>query len=125
MMTSRIALAALALGLSLGASVPASAGEVPSQLVQQVQFYDPPSRGDGFRGEYSRPRFEDEDDDDDMPRRRFRGGEERGYRYERRVSIGQTCETSRGSCESRPAPVGAGCRCVIPGFGVKRGNITD
>lgn len=47
------------------------------------------------------------------------------YGYRRVARFGNTCETSRGDCYVRPAPVGAGCRCAIPGFGVKRGNITD
>jgi hypothetical protein len=40
-----------------------------------------------------------------------------------RPPMGRVCETSRGSCRTRPAPIGAGCGCYIPGFGPKRGNI--
>lgn len=47
-----------------------------------------------------------------------------GYRRPRRVEMGTVCVTSRGSCQQRRyAPIGAGCGCIIPGFGKKRGNI--
>jgi hypothetical protein len=57
--------------------------------------------------------------------------ERRVYRYERPryetrrvVRYGQVCVTSRGSCEyPQSYPLGTGCRCDIPGFGPKRGNI--
>ena len=39
-------------------------------------------------------------------------------------SFGRACATSRGVCYvRRPQPFGSGCRCDIPGFGPKRGNI--
>ncbi len=61
--------------------------------------------------EYYRPRHEE---------RRY----EREYGYERsRRDLGQICVTSRGSCGSAPNYIGASCRCEIPGFGRKRGNI--
>jgi hypothetical protein len=41
----------------------------------------------------------------------------------RQVQLGSVCVTSRGSCESSAAPIQAKCRCYIPGFGPKRGNI--
>lgn len=44
-----------------------------------------------------------------------------GYGY--RQPIGRFCETGRGSCYTRPTPVGSGCRCDIPGFGLKRGIV--
>lgn len=38
--------------------------------------------------------------------------------------FGRACATSRGVCYvRRPQPLGSGCRCEIPGFGLKRGNI--
>lgn len=45
------------------------------------------------------------------------------YGYRRRAPISQFCETGRGGCYSRPSPVGAPCRCDIPGFGLKRGIV--
>ncbi len=61
--------------------------------------------------EYYRPRYEE---------RRY----ERDYGYERqRRDLGQVCVTSRGSCGTLPNYIGAPCRCEIPGFGRKRGNI--
>lgn len=45
-----------------------------------------------------------------------------GRPYPRR-EFGRVCVTSRGDCGVRPAPIGAGCRCHIPGFGPKRGNV--
>lgn len=47
-----------------------------------------------------------------------------GYATPRpRVRLGQVCLTSRGSCWVRPSPINARCRCDIPGFGLKRGNV--
>ena len=43
------------------------------------------------------------------------------YRRERR--FGDLCVTSRGSCPTRPGPIGIRCRCDIPGFGAKHGSI--
>lgn len=44
-----------------------------------------------------------------------------GYGY--RARLGRFCETGRGSCYTRPVPVGSACRCDIPGFGLKRGIV--
>ena len=42
----------------------------------------------------------------------------------RRPPMGSVCVTSRGDCSvGRPMPIGAGCKCMVPEFGVKRGNI--
>jgi hypothetical protein len=46
-----------------------------------------------------------------------------GGGYYRPGRVGQTCVTSRGSCYSYPAPISSPCKCFIPGFGKKRGNI--
>lgn len=58
-----------------------------------------------------------------------------GYGYERprygydrphgssRRRFGDTCVTSRGSCEVNPVALGSRCRCFIEGFGPKRGNV--
>ena len=43
------------------------------------------------------------------------------YRRERRY--GSACVTSRGTCATEPGPIGISCRCMIPGFGKKRGSI--
>jgi hypothetical protein len=101
-MLKRLSLIALASVTLLG-SLPAGA-----------QYYDPyrgPPRGDyyergprGYEYERRRPRY-----DDDYRPRRSRGG---------------VCVTSRGNCPTY-SPVGAGCRCDIPGFGTKRGNVFE
>lgn len=46
-----------------------------------------------------------------------------GRPYGRARGMSNICATSRGSCETRFMPIGADCRCNIPGFGRKRGNI--
>src|SRR4051812_43683238 len=39
-------------------------------------------------------------------------------------NMGTGCVTSRGNCSTdRPVPIGTGCRCMIPGFGRKRGAV--
>lgn len=44
--------------------------------------------------------------------------------WRRQARYGNVCVTSRGSCEHPQSyPLGTGCRCDIPGFGLKRGNI--
>jgi hypothetical protein len=45
------------------------------------------------------------------------------YRPYQPVIFGNLCVTSRGNCRTQPQPNGSGCRCFIPGFGPKRGNI--
>ena len=45
------------------------------------------------------------------------------YGYGYRAPLGRFCETGRGSCYTRPVPVGSACRCDIPGFGLKRGIV--
>ena len=85
-----------------------------------AQYYSPynaPQRGyERDDREYYRPRHEERRYEE----RRY----ERDYGYERqRRDLGQVCVTGRGSCGSAPNYVGAPCRCNIPGFGRKRGNI--
>lgn len=97
-MKLKLAVAALA-GATLFAMAPASA-----------QYWDPYERpapryerpGYGYGGGY------------------YGGGYNRPYS---RRDFGRMCVTSRGDCQIRPAPIGAGCRCFIPGFGTKRGNV--
>jgi hypothetical protein len=49
-----------------------------------------------------------------------------GRRPMRRTQVGNVCVTSRGSCEyPQYFPLNARCRCNIPGFGPKRGNILE
>lgn len=38
---------------------------------------------------------------------------------------GSICVTSRGNCVVEPAPANAPCRCMIPGFGWKRGGVVE
>lgn len=74
-----------------------------------AQYYDPYGRSPRY--DYDRP-----PPDYDRPR----------YGYDRpyaRQRFGDTCVTSRGSCEAGPAPRNSPCRCYIEGFGPKRGNI--
>jgi hypothetical protein len=76
--------------------------------------------------------------DDDRPRRFERRYEEDRYerrrdydedRYDRRSRrgygerFGRLCLTERGNCVTAPQPWGSQCRCMIPGFGPKRGEI--
>ncbi|WP_243373196.1 hypothetical protein [Microvirga solisilvae] len=81
------------------------------------RYYEYESPGYGYRPQpyeerrvyrYERPRYE-------RPR----------YETRRAASgYGHVCVTSRGSCEyPQPFRIGVGCRCDIPGFGMKRGNI--
>ena len=82
-----------------------------------AQFYEPNDRPPPGYG-YDRPRY-----GDDRPRYGYdrpRYGYDRPYGGRR---LGDTCVTSRGSCETNPAPRNAPCRCFIEGFGPKRGNI--
>lgn len=101
------AAAALTLGTAFGAA------EANAQ-------YD---RGDDRPRRFERP-FERPFEEERFERRRYDADRydrrPRGYGGERGGAI---CVTSRGNCRSYPAPYGAPCRCDIPGFGPKRGNI--
>ena len=93
----------LAAGALLAASAPAGA-----------QYYDPYRPAPPPYG-YDRPpppRY-----GYDRPPPRY------GYERPQYREFSRICVTSRGDCNSRPAPIGANCRCDIPGFGLKRGNI--
>ncbi|HZH11452.1 MAG TPA: hypothetical protein VEZ24_13905 [Microvirga sp.] len=103
-----------------------------------AQYYGSPYSSPSYEEEWRpSPRY-----DYDRPRYGYRprqdyydqdyGGERRVYRYERprhewrrqAQRYGNVCVTSRGSCEHPQSyPLGAKCRCDIPGFGPKRGNI--
>ncbi|HRK24348.1 MAG TPA: hypothetical protein PLQ11_05280 [Beijerinckiaceae bacterium] len=91
-----------------------------------AQYYDPyrpaPPRYDPYDGPrgydpYDRPRRVDPYRYDRPPPRDW------GYRPPRRQPMGNVCVTSRGACNSYLTPIGTGCRCNIPGFGLKRGTI--
>jgi hypothetical protein len=44
--------------------------------------------------------------------------------YRPRVTFSDVCITSRGTCDlGRPLRSGTPCRCFIPGFGPKRGQV--
>ena len=98
----KLALTAIAGGCLLAAAAPASA-----------QYYEPYGRPPPPYGYERRP-----PPPDGYYRR---PGPPEGYQRERR--FGQVCVTSRGTCGTRPGPIGISCRCDIPGFGPKRGSI--
>lgn len=95
-----------------------AAGLVALAAVQPAaaQFYP-----DRFYEDRRPPRYYD----DRRPPRDYR--DDRPYRgefRERRARLGGICITSRGNCRlDRPAPFDGPCRCFIPGFGPKRGNV--
>jgi len=105
MLTRKLAFAALTGVVLLGAA-PAGA-----------QYYDPYGRPPPPRYDYDRP---PPPYGYDRPRYNDDRGYDRPYRARR---FGDMCETSRGTCETRPTPVGSSCRCYIEGFGEKRGII--
>jgi len=92
------------------------AGSLLAAATAQAQYYDPygrpppPRYGYGYdrppppEWDYGRP-----------PPPRW------GYDRPPHPRFGEMCVTSRGTCYTRPGPVGAGCGCDIPGFGLKRG----
>ena len=101
--TTLAALAALTLGMALGATG------------ASAQYYG---------GDYGGPRRYDRDYDGDRYERRRRAYDE--DRFERRREFGRrgsVCVTARGNCVTRPAPFNSPCGCEIPGFGFKRGQI--
>ncbi|WP_043751929.1 hypothetical protein [Methylobacterium nodulans] len=89
--------------------------------------YDRPRRRYEYRDDYGRH---------DRPRR-HRDDHHEGYHHERYYErerdhrrepghgggFGRICVTARGHCPTRPGPINAPCRCDIPGFGLKRGQI--
>jgi hypothetical protein len=71
---------------------------------------------------------QEEFDDDGFDRRRppppYSYRERYDYPRSRRARLGSVCITSRGNCDVGGAvPLNAPCRCYIPGFGPKRGNV--
>jgi hypothetical protein len=62
-----------------------------------------------------------EDDEEFRPRRRVNPRADYGHS---RGGLGSVCVTSRGNCGvGALVPIGSGCRCHIPGFGRKAGQI--
>jgi hypothetical protein len=48
------------------------------------------------------------------------------YHAQPRQRVGVVCGTSRGYCQAEiPGPVGSRCKCIVPGFGQKRGAIVQ
>jgi hypothetical protein len=69
-------------------------------------YYDAPPPG--YYRERPQPRYYDD----------------RYERPRRPVRAGHICVTSRGSCQfDRPQRLGGPCKCNLPGFGTKRGEI--
>ncbi|MCJ2034188.1 hypothetical protein [Methylobacterium sp. J-068] len=101
--TIRNAILALATAATLGTGLGAFAAH--------AQYYDD-----------DRPRrFERRYDEDRYERRRY--DEDRYDRRPRGERFGRLCLTERGNCITEPQPWGSQCRCMIPGFGPKRGEI--
>ncbi|KAA2237471.1 hypothetical protein [Salinarimonas soli] len=117
---------------TLGAAI------VPAQAQAQAPSADPLVRLAQFGGYYEGrpqryiegpvyrrgPSYQEEEAYDPRPRRRYYEQEEAYSPRPRRAGrFGQACETSRGTCYVNPQPIGSRCRCDIPGFGPKRGNV--
>jgi hypothetical protein len=88
------------------------------------RYVPEPYHGPGYYG--PRQRYQEryvEDDFDYRPRRR--GNPNADYGYSRRGGgLGSVCVTSRGNCGvGALVPIGSGCRCNIPGFGRKAGQV--
>jgi hypothetical protein len=116
-------LIALVAATVVGAAAPVAAQPLGGlvETVQYGRYYDdePPAQV------YRERRVYRDYGDDYEPRPRRRVFEEDGFtpRGPRRAGLGQVCTTSRGTCYTRPQPVGSRCGCDIPGFGPKRGAI--
>lgn len=92
------------------ALVALTGGAILAAASADAQYYDPYDRRPAY--DYDRPPPYGYD--------RPRYGYDRPYGRRR---FGDTCVTSRGTCEAGPAPRNSPCRCYIEGFGPKRGNI--
>ncbi len=94
-------------------------GLVSAMVPAAAQYYDyPPQRRNSYD---PAPRYSYE-----PPPRQYYRQDRYGWddqpRYRPQV-IGNVCYTSRGSCQTRPAPEQSSCACNIPGFGLKRGGV--
>lgn len=97
-----------------------SASLLAGSFAAQAQYYTP------YRP--APPAYDDEDDRPPPPRYDRPGPRwdyERRERERYRARFSNTCETSRGTCDVRPSPIGTSCRCYIDGFGPKRGIVVD
>lgn len=98
---------------ALAAAAVMAAGFAASAAPASAQYYPyPPPREYYGPRDYYEPRR--------PPPRRWDDG---GYYRPQPVIYGNLCVTSRGNCRTQPLPNNASCRCFIPGFGPKRGNI--
>ena len=122
----RLLLAGLA-ALPLSLAVPASAQYYDSpDYPSYEEEWRPAPRYDYDRPSYGvRPRRDyDRRDDYGYERRDYRYAQPRREGRRQGQRFGNVCVTSRGSCEySQSLPITSRCRCDIPGFGPKRGNI--
>ncbi len=115
----RVLLSALAI-LTLAAPAAAQYYGDPYSEPYAEEWVEPAPRYerrpyDGYRRDYG---YE--------TRRDYRYGPPRDEwrRPVRRARSGNICVTSRGNCEyPQSFPINSQCRCDIPGFGMKRGNI--
>lgn len=105
--TIRNAILALATAATLGTGLGA--------FEANAQYYGDDDRPRRFERRYEEDRYERRRDFED----RYDRGPRRGY-GER---FGRLCLTQRGNCITEPQPWGSQCRCMIPGFGPKRGEI--
>lgn len=105
-MLKRFSLVILAGAMLLGAMPAGAQYYDPYRRPPREDYYDrgPPR---GYDDDRRRPRYDDRDDY--RPRRGGGGG-------------GLICVTSRGNCPTY-SPINAICKCDIPGFGTKRGNV--
>ena len=101
----------------------------------QAQAQVPHYPDDGYnRPTYDRSPYGRSPYGDDRPRgsdryegyaRPYDDGERRPLPRYGRQRMGSVCVTSRGNCPAYPSPIQAPCRCDIPGFGLKRGNVLE
>lgn len=105
--------------LAMLAAAPAFAQFFPDQPYPQPQPYY----------QQQRPYYPPEEPEYQQPQRPYYQQQQPyyqpdyGYRR-RRPQVSNICGTSRGICYINVlAPLNAPCRCEVPGFGLKRGNV--
>ncbi|KQO49084.1 MULTISPECIES: hypothetical protein [unclassified Methylobacterium] len=117
----RIAFAALT---ALAATTALGLGQAQAQVQFRIDDgYDRSPRGRSPYGD-DRPRAYDRYDGYARP---YEDGERRPVQQQRygRQRMGSVCVTARGNCPAYPSPIQSPCRCDIPGFGPKRGNVLE
>lgn len=107
--------------------LPVSAGAqfFPDPFEERRRFEEPRRDWRDDRREWRQDRYQDRRDwrEDRFERRGFDERRRFDEPAPRRANTANVCETSRGNCAvARGTPIGANCRCNIPGFGPKRGN---